>query len=82
MDFELYFPIWQQLTNSQQEQLHKHMTERFVKKGTVIHGSSAECTGLLVVKQGQLRAYMISEDGKLRCIGYLTGICVCFPHHV
>lgn len=64
MEFELYFPIWQQLTNSQQEQLHKHMTERFVKKGTVIHGSSAECTGLLVVKQGQLRAYMISEDGR------------------
>lgn len=64
MEFESYFPIWKQLTNTQQEKLRKHMTERFVKKGTVIHSSSAECTGLLVVKQGQLRAYMISEDGR------------------
>lgn len=64
MEFESYFPIWKQLTNTQQEKLRKHMTERFVKKGTVIHSSSAECTGLLMVKQGQLRAYMISEDGR------------------
>lgn len=64
MEFESYFPIWKQFTNTQQEKLRKHMTERFVKKGTVIHSSSAECTGLLVVKQGQLRAYMISEDGR------------------
>lgn len=64
MDFEAYFPIWQQLSAAQQELLRGHLAERSVKKGTVVHGGGMECTGLLMVKQGQLRAYMLSEDGR------------------
>lgn len=59
-----YFPIWQQLTGTQQELLSRRLVERRVKKGSVIHGSGSECTGLLLVKEGQLRAYMLSEDGR------------------
>lgn len=64
MEFESYFPIWQQLTTAQQELLYRHLIERSVKKGTVVHGVGMECTGLLVVKHGQLRSYMLSEDGR------------------
>ena len=39
-------------------QLHK------VEKGTHIHDSGAECLGLVVMKSGQLRTYMLSEDGR------------------
>lgn len=59
-----YFPIWQQLTGAQQELLSRRFSERRVKKGSVIHGNGSECTGLLLVKEGQLRAYMLSGDGR------------------
>ena len=35
-----------------------------VKKGTVIHNGSMDCTGLLLVKSGQLRAFILSEEGR------------------
>ena len=35
-----------------------------VKKGTVLHNGSADCTGLLLVCSGQLRAYILSEEGR------------------
>ena len=37
---------------------------RKVKKGTHIHDSSAECLGLIMIRSGQLRAYILSEDGR------------------
>lgn len=38
--------------------------ERRVSKGTVIHNGSMDCTGLLLVKSGQLRAYILSDEGR------------------
>ena len=37
---------------------------RTISKGTVIHNGSMDCTGLLLVKSGQLRAYILSEEGR------------------
>ena len=37
---------------------------RRVKKGTVLHDGSANCLGLLLIRSGQLRAYMLSEEGR------------------
>ena len=64
MEFEAYFPIWKQLTPAQQDRLRSSASERSVKKGTVIHNGSADCTGLLVIKSGQLRAYILSDEGR------------------
>ena len=38
--------------------------ERKISKGTVIHNGSMDCTGLLLVKSGQLRAYILSGEGR------------------
>ena len=38
--------------------------EKTVKKGAVIHQGSADCTGLLLVRSGQLRAYILSDEGR------------------
>ena len=38
--------------------------ERKISKGTVIHNGSMDCTGLLLVKSGQLRAYILSDEGR------------------
>ena len=64
MDFQNSFPIWNQLTKNQQDRpLGSLMTSR-VSKGTVVHNGSADCTGLLLLKSGQLRAYILSDEGR------------------
>ena len=64
MEFYEYLPIWNKLTPAQQEHLSGVVELRKVTKGTHIHDSSAECLGLVMVKSGQLRAYILSEDGR------------------
>ena len=62
MDLSVYFPIWDKLLPAQQELLTNSAVSRTVKKGTVIHSGSMDCTGLLLVQQGQLRAYILSDE--------------------
>ncbi len=64
MDFQSYFPIWDKLTKAQQEHLSSGVTFHRVKKGTIVHNGSLECTGLILVKTGQLRAYFLSNEGR------------------
>ena len=64
MEFANHFPIWKQLTPAQQHTLHSSAVMRTVKRGTVIHNGSTGCTGLILVKTGQLRAYNLSDEGR------------------
>lgn len=64
MEFENYFPIWDQLNAAQKERILGGLVTRTVKKGTILHNGSADCTGLLLVKSGQLRAYILSDEGR------------------
>lgn len=64
MDFQSCFPVWDRLTAVQQQTLLGAVTERQVEKGAILHTGDGDCTGLLVVRSGQLRAYILSEDGR------------------
>ena len=64
MDFQDYFPVWNRLTAAQQNQLLNGLISRKAKKGTILHNGSADCTGLLLIKTGQLRAYILSDEGR------------------
>lgn len=64
MEFPEYFAVWNQLSPSQQSILLNNLKEREVPKGTVIHDGGADCTGLLLVKSGHLRAYILSDEGR------------------
>ena len=64
MEFSEYLPFWSQLTADQQQQLCEVVEYRKVVKGTHIHDSSSECLGLVMVRSGQLRTYILSEDGR------------------
>ena len=64
MEFSAYLPFWDKLNREQQERIANVIQFHKVKKGTHIHDSSAECLGLVAVKTGQLRAYILSEDGR------------------
>ena len=64
MNFPDYFPIWDQLNQDQQGRLHHSVALRSAPKGTVLHNGDMDCTGLLLVKSGQLRAYILSDEGR------------------
>ena len=64
MELADYFPFWALLTGSQKEALLRAAVSRSVKKGTVLHNGSADCLGLLAVRSGQLRAYILSSEGR------------------
>ncbi len=63
MDFKDYFPIWNKLTTQQQELMGQAISFRNVKKGEIIH-SGDDCSGLYLIRSGQLRAYILSDEGR------------------
>ena len=64
MDFSECFPIWNKLTREQQERLRGVTELQQIPRGTVVHDGSPECKGMVLVKSGQLRAYLLSEEGR------------------
>lgn len=64
MEFSEYFPVWDAMTPQQQEAISAGLVSRTVQKGTLLHGGGRECTGLLLVQSGQLRAFILSSEGR------------------
>lgn len=64
MSFQSCFPIWDKLSEAQQSRILDGLVCRQIGGGTVIHSGSMDCTGLLLVKSGQLRAYILSDEGR------------------
>lgn len=64
MEFQSCFPVWDRLSADQQRRILDNLVFREIEKGTVIHNGSADCTGLLLVQSGQLRAYILSDEGR------------------
>ena len=64
IDLSVFFPIWAKLTLAQQAELTAAATEVSLQKGAMRQGGSGDCTGLLLVACGRLRAYILSEEGR------------------
>ena len=64
MELANYFPIWNKLTPGQQDRIAATSVLHSVKGGTLLHDGGPDCLGLLLVKSGQLRAYMLSDEGR------------------
>ena len=77
MDFANYFPIWDKLTPEQQMRIRNATEFRKVKKGTVLHNGSMDCLGLLLIRSGQLRSYILSEEGREITIHRLFEMDIC-----
>ena len=63
-DFQDIFPVWKKLNTIQQKQILGSLIIKKVKKGTLIHNGNMDCTGLLLIESGQLRAYILSDEGR------------------
>ena len=73
-----FFPFWKDLSADQQEDLLHHATERIFGKGSVLRPyDTNNCVGLMLVQEGQLRAFMLSESGKEVTLYRLFSLDIC-----
>ena len=64
MELEAFFPgVWDKLTDAQRRALESAASPRRLEAGEQLSGAG-ECVGLLAVRSGRLRAYMISDTGR------------------
>ncbi len=59
-----YFPIWDKLNQQERAVLERAASPRTAPQGLLLHNGSADCVGLFLIRSGQLRAYILSDEGK------------------
>lgn len=64
MNLAGYFPVWDQLSDEERETLQRAAQKRTAPRGTLLHNGSADCIGLFLVRSGQLRAFILSDEGR------------------
>lgn len=57
------FPFWNEISESDREFICRNSFEFTYPHGVNVHDGS-ECSGVIFVRSGSLRLYMMSEDGK------------------
>ncbi|MEG1459421.1 MAG: Crp/Fnr family transcriptional regulator [Acetivibrio sp.] len=57
-------PFWNKITKEQKDCLLLHTKEEIYQKGQSMHAGGSDCSGLFLLKKGQVRVYIISETGK------------------
>ncbi len=56
--------FWGDLTENQKALLDQSIIKRNFNKGEAMRSSSQNCSGLFLIESGQVRAYIVSENGK------------------
>ena len=64
MDFQNMFPFWEQLSETHQNMVKGSVLSQTMQKGDILHRGCGECSGLVHVAKGQLRVYIVSEEGR------------------
>ncbi len=71
------FPFWNQLNDEDTTLLTQQVRSQAFLPGETIHSGSNDCVGVLLIKSGELRAYILSEEGKEVTLFRLVGGEVC-----
>ncbi len=56
--------FWDKLNESQKKLLLNNITPVHYDKGTRIHSGDNDCIGVILIKKGELRIYILSDEGK------------------
>lgn len=56
--------FWDKLEEKDKNLLLNNMAEKNFKKGESIYSADEECLGVLLIKEGMLRVFILSEDGR------------------
>lgn len=57
-------PFWDQLSDSQQKLVERTVKAQTYSAGSTLHDGSNDCSGLYIIKSGQVRTYILSDTGK------------------
>ena len=57
-------PFWNDLSKEEKENILSFSIVQSYKKGSFIHTQEDTCLGLIYVLEGDIRVYMVSEEGK------------------
>lgn len=69
--------IWDKLSPQEQNLILQNSKYKKYKEGENIHGLDGDCSGILLIKSGELRTYLLSEEGKEVTLYRLGGGDVC-----
>lgn len=64
MELRDFFPFWEQLSPKERQLLEESSAPRSYEKGAILHDGTQDCTGLLLLTKGQMRAYTVTEEGR------------------
>ena len=64
MELSQYLPFYEALSPDDRTALDRAAVARSAPAGALLHSGSADCLGLLILRSGQLRAYITSEEGR------------------
>ncbi|NLJ90467.1 MAG: Crp/Fnr family transcriptional regulator [Clostridiales bacterium] len=56
--------FWDKLTQNQKDLVMTYVEEVKYNKGERIHGGGVDCVGVLLIKKGHIRVYILSDEGK------------------
>lgn len=57
-------PFWDKLTDFQKQNISKNIIIKKYKKGDIVHSHGEECIGMILILDGELRTYIMSDEGK------------------
>ena len=61
---EKYLTFWDRLEEKEKNLLLNNIGEKIFMKGDSIYSADEECLGVLLIKSGMLRVFILSEDGR------------------
>lgn len=59
-----FLPFWEGLSEEEKDKLKAGSSLMEFSAGSQIHSGDADCVGILLLLEGDLRAYMLSEEGR------------------
>jgi len=63
-NYEMLFPFWSKLSDVEKELIEQTIYVETYNKGMLMHRTEDSCKGLMTVLSGQLRTYILSEEGR------------------
>ena len=58
------FPPWPRLSDQEKEELAAQSQLMRYRAGENLHSRDLDCIGMLLIKSGELRVYLLSEEGR------------------
>ena len=77
MECSKLYPFWEQLTEEEKVYIEQSCYKETYQKGMLMHRSRDNCKGLIAVLSGQLRTYLMSDEGREVTLFRVNGGDVC-----